>query len=392
MRTPCVTAALVAACIALHSFAAQAALPLLPASARDQVPVRLVSLPAPAGQFERLPVSFSWALDPTAPLSEPVPYIAESREYWQTVEGTELRQGVMLRTTAPGALIRISPARGSVPLDAADIRLRDNGEDARLEHAADADALRAAGMDVDTGTAVVKLARANAAGTYALHAANAHGRYLVHVFEPGSDVVLKAQADRQHALAGDTITASLDLSRNGRSLAAQAEALLVAPDGSSRPIPVARDASGVLKARVRLPAQASTEPGLWELQLFAEGDGISRDARTAFGVAAPTAKLGGEVSVDASRLRVDVPLQAGSPGRYEIRGTLYATASDGSLAPVSQAHSAAWFERGPGTLVLAFDRGHLPSGYGAPFELRQLELNDQGRLAPLETRGRAVRF
>lgn len=392
MRNPYVNAATFAASALLFSFAAQAAQPLLPAGARDQVPVRLVSLPAPTGQIERLPVSFSWALDPDAALSDPAPHIAESREYWQTVEGAELQQGIALKTTAPGAVIRISPARGSASLDAAEIRVNGNGKAARLEQAADAEALRAAGMDVDAGTAVVKLADENGAGAYSLRAAKAQGRYVVHVFEPESDVVLKAQPDRQHVLGGETIAVSMDLSRAGRSLPAQAEALLVAPDGSSRPISVTRDATGMLSARVRLPAQASAVPGLWELQLFASGDGISRDARTAFGVAAPTARLDGEVAIDASRLRIDVPVRTGSPGRYEVRGTLYATASDGSLAPVSQAHSAAWFERGKATLVLAFDRGHVPSGYGAPFELRQLELSDQSRLVPLESRGRAVRF
>jgi len=392
MRNPYVSAATLAAGTMLMSLAVQAAQPLLPVGARDQVPTRLVSLPAPAGQFERLPVSFSWRLDPHSALSDPAPHIAESREYWQTVEGVELQQGVALKTTAPGAVIRISPSRGSLPLDAVDVRIKGNGKAARLEHVANADALQAAGMDVDAGTAVVKLANENGAGAYSLQAANARGRYVVHVFEPASDVVLKAQAGRQHVLGGETLTVSMELSRGGRSVPAQAEGLLVAPDGSSRPISVVRDAAGAFNARVRLPAQASTAPGLWELQVFANGDGISRDARTAFGVAAPTAKLGGDVTVDASQLRVDVPLLAGSPGRYEIRGTLYATASDGSLAPVSQAHSAAWFERGKGTLVLAFERGHVPSGYGAPFEVRQLELADQTRLAPLESRGRAVRF
>jgi hypothetical protein len=59
------------------------------------------------------------------------------------------------------------------------------------------------------------------------------------------------------------------------------------------------------------------------------------------------------------------------------------------MRPVSQAHSAAWLKRGNGMLVLQFDRSHLPAGYGAPFEVRQLELNDQARMAPLERRERA---
>lgn len=387
-----IKAALLAASMSLLSLSAQAAQPLLPANARDQIPARLVSLAAPAGQFERAPVSFSWALDPREALAAPAPYLAESREYWQTVDGTDLQKGVALKTTAPGAVIRVSPARGSTALSAADVGVNGNGKSMRLEQAAGADELRAAGMDVEVGTAVVKLAREAGSGAYTLHATKAKGRYVVHVFEPESDVVLKAQADRQRVLGGDTVTVSMAMASHGQAMAAQAEALLVAPDGSNRPVPVTRGANGTLQARVKLPMQASASPGLWELQVFANGNGVSRDARTAFGVAAPTARLNGNVTVDASQLRVEVPVEAASRGRYEVRGTLYATASNGSLAPVSQAHAAAWFERGKGALVLAFDRDHVPSGYGAPFEIRQLELNDQTRLALVETRSRAVRF
>ena len=45
----------------------------------------------------------------------------------------------------------------------------------------------------------------------------------------------------------------------------------------------------------------------------------------------------------------------------------------------------------PPDLVLQFERSHLPAGYGAPFEVRQLELNDQSRMAPLESRESAGR-
>ena len=88
-------------------------------------------------------------------------------------------------------------------------------------------------------------------------------------------------------------------------------------------------------------------------------------------------------------MRMALPVQTGSTGRYEARGTLFATGSDGVMRPVSEAHSAAWMKPGNGVLTLQFDRAHLPQGYGAPFEVRQLELNDQSRMAPLESRERA---
>ena len=391
MRTLVFTA-LAAASITATSFAALAAQPLLPPGHNDQIPTRLVSLPAPIGQFERAPVSFSWALDPSASLATPETHVAESREYWQTVDGAELARGIDLTLTAPGAVIRVSPGRGAAQLKPVDVRVHGNGKAARLEQAAGDAELQAAGMDVDPGSVVVKLAPEHAGGRYQLRAGNAKGRYVVHVFEPESDMVLRARTDRSHALSGETIAVDIAMTRSGRGVATQAEALLVAPDGSSQPVTVAKGSDGNPSAHVRLPAKIGSTPGLWELQVFANSEGVSRDARTAFAVAAPTARFKGDYGFDTQALRVTLPIEAGSAGRYEARGTLYASGPDRVLRPIAQAHAAAWFERGRGMLVLDFDRSHVPSGYGAPFEVRQLQLHDQARLAPLETRERGVRF
>lgn len=389
MRTR-VLAAVIAA--SLTSFAAFAAHPLLPSGGRDPVPARLVSLPTPKGNFERAPVSFSWALDPSDALATPAPHLAESREYWQTVDGSVLAAGVALDLTAPNALIRVSPATGARPLRADAMRVSREGREVALTRMATAEQLQAVGMDMTRGTAIVRTATDTRRGRYQLQVPQAQGRYVVHVFEPQSPVVLKAQADSHRVLGGDTINVDISLDDAGRPLDARAQALLVAPDGSSLPLRVVRDRTGRLTAGARLPAHLSAGPGLWELQVFASADGVQRDARTAFAVAAPTARLSGEYAVNAAALRVALPVEAGSSGRYEARGTLYATGRDRVLRPVAQAHAAAWMEPGPGMLVLDFDRKHLPAGYGAPFEVRHVELHDQTRIAPLESRDRGVRF
>lgn len=217
----------------------------------------------------------------------------------------------------------------------------------------------------------------------------AQGQYLVHVFEPQSSDVLRAGTDRNRALAGSSLHFDVDFSRAGKLAAGmQAEAMLVAPDGRSWPVTLASKGNG-LSADVKLPANVGNAPGLWELQVFANADGIQRDARTAFAVSAPTARFNGVFAFNAKTMRMALPVQTGSTGRYEARGTLFATGSDGVMRPVSEAHSAAWMKPGNGVLTLQFDRAHLPQGYGAPFEVRQLELNDQSRMAPLESRERA---
>ena len=371
---------------------AHAAQPLLQAGANDQIPQRLVALPAPAGDIERKPVAFSWALDPDAALYDTTPFLAESREYWMTVEAAELQRGVPLQMTAPGALIRVSPAKGSAGLRAGDFSVSVGARKVGIAQAADADALRKAGMDASAGTQVIRLGDGSGAGRQLLRAANARGRYVVHVFEPASDRVLFARADRNHALAGSRMRVAIGATNAGRQAGVASQALLVGPDGSSQPVAVRNAAGGGQEAVFTVPARASQAKGLWELQVFGDVGDVPRDARTAFAVAQPTARFAGLFGVDVGSLRVSLPVEAASPGRYEARGTLYATARDGSLRPVSQAHAASWMDPGAGMLVLQFARSHLPAGYGAPFEVRQLELNDQGRMAPIEARARGARF
>lgn len=381
----------VATALVACSAAASAAQPLLPAGGSDQVPSRLSALPAPALQVERAPVTFSWKIDPAAALHDTAPQPAESREFWQSVDAAELQRGMALKLSAPGSLIRISPATGARGLATDTVKLQGARGPAKLERLLDERQLKAAGMDVGTGTVMAKLAPEAGAGAFTLSAPEARGRYVVHVFEPASNDVLSAKIDRDHALAGDSLRLDVGFARAGRAVAASGEALLVSPDGRSWPVKLSA-AGNRLRADVRLPRVGSNAPGLWELQVFTDADGIQRDARTAFAVAQPTARFGGQYVFDAAKLQMALPLVAASAGRYEARGVLYATAPDGVLRPVSQAHSAAWFERGNGTLKLAFDRGHLPQGYAAPFEVRQLELLDQSRMAPLEKRARAGRI
>jgi hypothetical protein len=372
--------------IALASFSAGAAQPLKSPARQDQAPKRLATLPAPAAAIERAPVSFAWKLDPNAEVAAPKAFVAESREYWQTVDGAALDRGMQVKLSAPGSLIRISPAAGARSLRGDQLAVLSNdGRAVRMKNLVDAQQLKAAGMDVNDGTLVAKLADTAGAGDYTLQAKSASGKYVVHVFEPASDRVLRAATDRSRALAGDAVRLDVDYRNAGRSAKAQGEALLVAPDGRSWPVPLRAGASGLV-ADVKLPNDVGATPGLWELQVFAEADGVQRDARTAFAVAAPTARFNGNFAFNAKTMRMALPIQAGSPGRYEARGTLFAKAPDGSMRPVSQAHSANWFKRGGGMLVLQFDRAHLPAGYGAPFEVRQLELHDQSRMAPLESR------
>jgi hypothetical protein len=396
-----IAAAVAAAMVALPLQAAQ---PLLPARSSDQVAPRVETAPLSGDAIERAPVSFAWALDPTQALAAPAPFVASSRSYWEMVDAATLQRGLDLPLTAPDAVIQVSPVPGARALAPEQWEVRDPAGVLAVDKVVDAQQLRAAGMRVGQGSAMVRTGSSAAVGNYRLQSAQAQGRYVVQVLEPNSTVALQLQADRQQVLAGGSVALTARLLDDGgsaalatgrataRALPAGGEALLVAPDGRSWPVPLVAGKEG-LRARVTIPQGIGRVQGLWELQAFVSANGVQRDAKVAFAVAQPTARFSGQVAVDSALRRVSLPLQIGAPGRYEARGTLYATGPDGQLHPVAQAHSAAWFDKaGNAELTLPFASVALPRGYAAPFELRDLQLQDQGRMAPIESRAVAVKF
>ena len=366
--------------------AAQAAEPLQAARAGDQVPAALVAAPLPTDESEHAPLAFAWALDPAQP---------------QQVDGTQLQRGLDLPLTAPDAVIQLSPTAGARALPANTLQVRDPAGRSSVARSVDARALQDAGMPVSDGSSMLRTGATSAVGAYTLQSAQAQGRYVVQVLEPNSPLRLEVQANQAQVLAGGNMQLQARLLEDGATTAQLAsrrgglggEALLVAPDGRSWPQRLLRTTDGSLRAQVRIPADVGSVQGLWELQVFAQADGVLRDGKVAFAVARPTARFSGQAAPDPASRQVALPLQVAAAGRYEARGTLYATARDGQLKPVAQAHAAAWFDGpGAGQLVLPFDQAALPAGFGAPYELRDLQLQDQSRMAPIESRALALRF
>ncbi len=379
---------------------------LLSASASDQVPhVLQAATLAKAGiaTLERRPVSMSWAIDPAQVLkSRPTAFIQQSREYWIDASADELHAGLALSTSANGALIRLSPHAGNTSvIDAGSLSFRANGKlyantDA-VHSAADEDELRAAGMDAPAGSLVVKLNDSLGSGRIEMIVSNASGRYLVHVFEPASAVVMSLQAERDTVLAGDSVR--IDAAISGATLD-RVEGLLSAPDGHTQAVAFLRQRDGSYSANVRPDPAHAGGFGLWEIHAFGNASNrqvsVPRDARSAFAVSVATASLSGSIEQirGASRdgsLTLAIGVRSVLASRYQLAATLYGTRADGSLAPAAVGHSAAWLEAGSATINLSFDaRSLADSGLAAPYELRDLRLINQADMSLIERRERAA--
>jgi hypothetical protein len=400
--------------------AAHAADNLLPPQRGDLVPQVLTTVPArpttalstnaqptTAPGIDHRPVHVSWKLDASRTLdAAPKPFERKSRGYWQDASAQQLQQGLKLPTSAPGALILMSPVSGaSGRIDPQQLKVSRGSRSMTgaqaISHAADSTQLHKAGMMVADGSVMVKLRTELGMGPVTLKAGDAKGSYVVHVFEPDSPVVLHARTDRDTIDSGQSIRLNVHLDDAGKARAMDAVGgFLTAPDGHTRKLSFTKDAKGGYHALVQPDATHADRPGLWELHTFVsatDGNGhtVLRDATTAFAVSVSDAKLDGTTQVQARNdggIDVRIGIQAAQASRYAVSGVLYGHAADGSLRPVAYAQSANWLDAGSGSIDLRFDAGALRGGPKAPYELRHLKLTDQAHMGILERRAVALRF
>jgi hypothetical protein len=400
-------ASLVCAAAWAQGITSTTALHLLARGSNDRVPAQLRA-PAPGklvtADLERAPITVSWALDASQPLTaNPAAFVAESREYWIDASQADLQRGLSLALSAPGAVIRLSPhgGRSSATIAVSDVQISvagrrvDNG--VAIRSIASADELSAAGMDAPQGSVALRLSDTIGAGPVQLAVPTANGAYLVHVYEPASSVTLNLGAERDNVSGGEALR--IHASVVGANALDRIGGLVSAPDGSSQTITFARQSDGSYLASVVPDVAHAGDRGLWEVHAFAVVAGrvaIPRDAKSAFSVSVPVARLDGSVerSVDKAGSR-DVAVQVGvesvAASRYQVSAVLYGTASDGALKPAVIAQSAAWLGVGHDRIELRYDADSLAkSGMSAPYELRDLRLVNQADMSLLERRERAL--
>ncbi len=385
---------------------------LLPAQKGDMVPLTLRAVPTATGvpavpHADHAPAHVSWKLDASRPLQgAPRPFDRTSREYWQDASADELKRGLSLPTSTPGALIRLSPTGGRFgQIDPQKLEVIHNSKILRgpkaLSHSANSTQLRGAGMMVADGSVVVKLRDDIGPGPVTLRASDARGRYVVHVYEPGSPLVLHARTNRDTIVSGQSVRLRVRLEDAGKNRAmAAVGGFLVAPDGHVRNLTYARDAGGSYHVDVTPDASHADRRGLWELHTFTsttdgKGNTVLRDATSAFALSVTDARLDGRSQVRSSgsgRIDVRIGIRAAQASRYAVSGVLYGHAADGSMHPAAYAQSATWLSAGRGTIDLRFDAGAVPAALHAPFELRNLVLSDQAHMGILERRAVALRF
>jgi len=369
------------------------------AAAELQAPLGLKASAVPTAA-----TAMSWGLDPQQDIAlAPAPFVARSREYFLDLTATELRRGVNLPTHGAGALVRLNPALGRPPegsataaaidplqisITTADKRTFTQGTG--FDQMATADQLKAAGSPFVEGTTAFRLNPEVGAGIHRMRVEGLAdgGRYVLHVFDRNSPVELVLSTSRSAYLSGQSLAIKAHLA--GGIPAQEVQGFVTSPAGRAWPLTFEPVGKGFFHATLVLDGLEVPTPGLWQAHVSAaSGDGkaqILRQGRTAFDVAVPSARLDGEAALVSSDdgLAVRLGVESAASGRYEVRGVLFASAGDGQMLPAAVAHSADFLQAGSGSLVLSFDTSAAQAaGLGAPFEVRDLRLMDQGTMGLL---------
>lgn len=361
---------------------------------RDEV------LPPFINPAQQKSVSFSFPITAgkVMDFSEKQPH-SQSRQYRIEVTGEELKRGIELKTSAPGALVRISGFNTSNAVEPQNLNLSIKNQKFKngsaFDTLVDSQMMTKTGAGFQRGTTGFKISEQMGQGNFKLQ--TAHGisdsdRYLVNVFEKNSDVELHLTANKSNYLKGHAMNVKTALWANGKKFPlSSVKSTLISPNGDKTP--VAMNKSGQMQLPMNM--RTSNIPGaLWtletEVDAMVNGQAVKRVAKVAFSFADKTAALGKMKPVVAERagnLSTAIPVRASKQGRFEVRAVLYATNSKGNLVPVMVTHSASDLAPGFGFVNMQFDKNILAkSGLKAPFELRNLQLRDQKQMALLETK------
>lgn len=355
---------------------------------------------------ENAPVQFAWALEDLSAGSQSVQTArVESRQYWVDATGAELAGGVSLPLTARGAVIRVSPLEsdGDVGIDPANVQLAINGKrfdsTTSMMRVTDGVSLQKQGMSVPPQTIAFKLDEAIPAGKLELAVARLPEQQdlVVHVFEPESAWVAELELPRHNFVAGEQLAFGFALGEAGETVQVDSVQAVLADPYAQQTWDLEIDrASGKLTRSAPGESFVSGLDGLFEAYVYleTEQDGLTvrRDLKLPVSIVPPLARLNGQAQATLDDgLRLQFGVETAAPGRYQVNGQVFGTAADGSLQPLAMAQAATVIDGRFGNIELKVGNDLLESsGLGAPFEVRNLELLDQGRMFVLQRQQRAL--
>jgi len=368
----------------------------------DRAPLSLINSKTiestPAG--EQAQVSLNWKLDPATEINLKNQGMSTlSKYYRQTIEPESLFSGIPLTISAKEAVVHLqilAPKGESISRDDANAIQLDrlilvDSKESLHEGAAVLEALRPDQKERawSASNSAFRLSSSLGTGSFTLHLDEYGATFPIQVtvFEKQSPFELEVATTLTNFYAGETFQADLTFKGNEKQdFVHTAQAYLVSPDGRQR---IAMRVAGN-QVMGSLPRLASIQPGLWELHFDGSfeiaGQKVQRSARLAFGLTVPTGRFEPMVNYHFNKegqLALDFGIEIGVPGRYEVKGLLYAMNAEKKSVPIAVFNSAAFFKQS-GRMELLIDKETLQlADFQGPYQVKGLTLKDQSRMQVL---------
>ena len=307
-----------------------------------------------------------------------------SQEYWQTVSGKELKEGVALSITQAEHLIRVAPKaqyqQGQVikprGLDMKQLKLLDKQTRKAMPTKMNASQqqMRQAGFDDDS----VALRSESVSSNPILmteQGLNDNEQYLIHVIEKGSRYSLTTESDFDKSNRSRALNFKLDM--NGvKPDKKQVKLKLHGPDSEFVNVELEGD-QVVFDQPLR---QLGAINGFYEVEALVSmemnGQIIKRSVKVPFTNTMETIQMTSEsYELDGNQVNVTIPFSTEMPGRYAIKATL-AQVGKGKVKRIATLEVADEFKYG-GEFVLPFKLNKKAKG---KYTLVDIEFTDQTRM------------
>lgn len=346
----------------------------------------------PQVNTNRQAVSFSYKLEAETALDfNNKPFVGNSRQYWLDSTGNKLLQGIQLPVTGGDTIIRISPLSNnkSVQLTASMIQIQNNGKDANIQVFADSADLKATGAAFSDNSIALKVQSQPGSLNLKLDNFDGNTPFVIHVFEPKSTYVLSLAATKATFNANQEININTQMLAADKSIQSSLQGYINRPDGSVLgELKFNQNKNGSYSAKLPAIGAQGLAQGLWEVHVFAKsndkGIEIMRDVQTSFAVNLNTAEFNNTLKMSTNN--IEVGINVGLEGRYEVRGVLMGTNKAGKMQPIAMTMTADWLTAGQKSIALKLDSKLIAeSGLTAPFSLKNVQLTNQTYLAPVQT-------
>lgn len=377
----------------------------------------LVELNVPDVSIEKETVHFSQRISTDTPISfKAKSYTSISDEYWFEATGKQLKAGIELAISTPGALVRLSGKQSkneystqNNAIDPNTVQLFKNDKMLSAPFTQKVSQQEFATANIFPNSSAMKLSSKLGKGVFTLKVndnLDDKQHYVVNVKEKNAEHKLHLSLAKQSYMEGEKINFTSQLKATSTNIVTLTQNIPLAyikmPFGEREPLIFTK--KGDL-FQFTLPTDlATTKRGqLFELYVETENNAnglkVKRNAKVAFAIAQPTARIKTVAkpnqesiiaSIDNAKKIlvpsfVDINLLVASEGRYEVSAMIYGSTGKKLNLPFMLSRSAYYLTPGEHTVKLQLDNNIIKnSGLKAPYTVKNVRLMDQSRMALLQ--------